>query len=105
MEQQKEMSPVLKALLGGLVGYAAGEIANRIYQDCSPQEKHEWKENRIMHHGELGCITLAAGATSASPFLAGMGAGMMVSDAHDVNEWFCDKKSPRSKKAKKRASR
>ena len=54
----------------------------------TPQQRDEYKKNRGAHHGEVGCIMLAAGVGGESPALAGLGAGLMISDRKDANEWF-----------------
>ena len=79
---------ILEGALGCLAGIALGELANSWYEDLTPQQKDEYRRNRAAHHGEMGCIMLAAGAGGGSPALAGIGAGLMISDRKDSNEWF-----------------
>jgi hypothetical protein len=71
-----------------LIGYALGEQAKRRYEAFTPQQRDEYRKNRVAHHGEVGCIMLAVGAGGGSPVLAGIGAGLMISDRKDAYEWF-----------------
>ena len=79
---------VLEGALGCLIGYALGEQANRGHEALTPQQRDEYRKNRVAHHGEVGCIMLVAGVGGESPALAGIGAGLMISDRKDANEWF-----------------
>jgi hypothetical protein len=78
---------LIEGLLGGTLGYLVGEIANASYDSQSPKGKAAWNENRIMHHGDVGCLALVTGGAVESRFLVGLGAGLMLSDAKDVNDW------------------
>jgi hypothetical protein len=44
-----------------------------------------------MHHGEFGAITTVAGVGAKSPFVTGLGVGLIVSDLDDIDEWFTAK--------------
>ena len=79
---------VVEGALGCLIGYALGEQANRGYDALTPRQRNEYRRNRMIHHGEVGCIMLAAGVDGGSPALAGIGAGLIISDRKDANEWF-----------------
>ena len=79
---------VVEGALGCLIGYALGEQANRGHEAFTPQQRDEYRKNRVAHHGEVGCIVLATGVGEGSPALAGIGAGLMISDRKDANEWF-----------------
>jgi hypothetical protein len=81
-------NPWISGILGGLTGVLIGEIANASHAECTPQEKRKWADNRIMHHGEFGVYTAIVGAASKSPFLTGIGLGLVISDLDDKDEWF-----------------
>ena len=79
---------LIEGALGCLIGYALGEQANLGYEALTPQERAKYRKNRVAHHGEVGCIFAAAGVGGGSPALAGIGAGLMISDRKDAKEWF-----------------
>jgi hypothetical protein len=80
--------PWFRAMAGIVAGAAIGEYANKLYDECTSQQKQAWKDNRIMHHGEFGALTTVAGAGIESPIWAGFGLGLMISDLKDKEEWF-----------------
>lgn len=41
-----------------------------------------------MHHGEAGMLMTSGGAATGSPFLAGIGLGLMAHDRDDYKKWF-----------------
>ncbi len=86
-----------EGLLGSITGFLIGEVANLSYSSRTPEGRAEWDRNRIMHHGDVGCLTLMAGGGAGSPFLVGLGAGLMVSDAKDVNDWVLIKNLNKAK--------
>ena len=79
---------ILEGAFGCVIGYALGEQANRKYEALTPQQRDEYRSSRVAHHGEVGCIVAAAGVGGGSPALAGIGAGLIISDCKDANEWF-----------------
>jgi len=85
--------PWFRAMVGIIAGAAMGEYANKLFDECTPQEKQAWKENRIMHHGEFGALTTVAGAGTNSPLWTGIGLGLMISDLGDKDEWFQPRKN------------
>ena len=79
---------ILEGAAGLIIGYALGELANAAYDSMTPGQKQEHRKNRIMHHGEAGCLVVAAGMGAKSPGISGLGAGLMISDRKDAGEWF-----------------
>jgi hypothetical protein len=91
VEARSLVELLLEALVGGLSGCIVGELVNELHGSCSPHERDEWEKNRILHHGDVGCLAVQAGGTLKSPFLLGIGIGLMISDAKDANKWIVPK--------------
>ena len=84
-------NPFVRFLIGAGVGAIGGYIANKAYESSTADEKRQWKKNRLMHHGALGCFAATAGAAASNPFLAGTGVGLALTDLKDADEWFSGK--------------
>ena len=79
---------IIESLAGFAAGYILGELANAEYESLSEEQKRQREQNRVAHHGEVGCLALAGGAAARSPAAAGVGLGLMVSDRKDFKKWF-----------------
>jgi len=71
--------------LGWLI---AGLVAPKIYEKLSPEEKNNWKEKFDFHHGEVGILMIVGGAIARNPGLSAFGAGLVIDDWEDRDEWF-----------------
>jgi len=71
-----------------LVWFLAGLTAPKIYEKLSPKVKAEWKEKYPGHHGEVGVMMLLSGSVTKNLGLAAFGAGLIIEDWKDKNEWF-----------------
>lgn len=85
--------PLVQFVLGLSIMGIAGVITNIIYESKTPEQKKEWDQDRIMHHGELGAIATTAGIAAKSPFVTGAGVGLMLTDLQDAEQWFTKKKT------------
>lgn len=93
-------NPLAQFLLGAAIGAIGGHLANRAYHACTPEEKAQWAKDRVMHHGELGCIGAATGVATGNPFIAGAGAGLALTDLADVGEWFSEENQARGRRSR-----
>jgi len=72
----------------GLVAYLVGKAVTNHYETCDCKTRDQWDRERVMHHGELGCLALVAGILAKNPNIACAGLGLMASDTQDSNKWF-----------------
>jgi hypothetical protein len=71
-----------------LVWLLAGLAAPKLYEKLSPESKSEWKKKYSLHHGEAGVLMLIGGSISRNLGLSAFGAGLVIDDWKDRNEWF-----------------
>ncbi len=71
-----------------LVWLLAGLAAPKLYEKISLESKSEWKKKYPLHHGEAGVLMLIGGAISRNLGLSAFGAGLVIDDWKDRNEWF-----------------
>lgn len=83
--------PLVQFLLGAGAGAIGGYLAKRAYESSTSEEKKQWAKDRLMHHGAFGCVTAVTGVATSSPFLAGAGTGLALTDLKDIDEWFSKK--------------
>jgi len=86
-------NPLIQGLLGLGIGVGCGLLANQAYHNCDEADRRKWDKERIMHHGELGAITAATGIAAKSPFIAGLGAGWVITDLQDAHQWFATRRT------------
>ena len=67
----------------GSIGVA--ESYNKL---LSSQQKFEWERKIKMHHGKAGFLVSLIGILTENPKLVVVGAGLMVHDWKDKDEWF-----------------
>ena len=88
-------------ITGISLGAICGTLANNKYNDCNKEEKEEWKENRICHHGALGCGMVVGGIVLTlfskkivvliiAILLICVGIGLILTDLHDIDKWFTE---------------
>ena len=91
----------ISGLTGASLGIIGGVMANKKYNECTREEKKEWSENRIAHHGAVGliitiiviCLSILFKRFSESEtalFLMGLGIGLMITDLNDIDRWFTE---------------
>jgi len=88
MARKTVMQTLAGAAACGLAAYLVGKAVTNHYEACDRETKRQWDRERIMHHGELGCLALGAGILAKSPNLVSTGLGLMASDTQDSNKWF-----------------
>jgi len=71
-----------------LVWFLAGLTAPKLYEKLSPEAKNNWKKKYALHHGEAGVLMLLGGVVTRNPGLSAFGAGLVIEDWKDRNEWF-----------------
>jgi len=82
----KKLPPDTRKALGMLGAKKVGDLANALYESRTPEGKELWEKLRPMHHGDAGYLVRENGRKKRDPFLEGIGEGLMISDAHDVDK-------------------
>jgi hypothetical protein len=75
-------------MVHSLIWLLAGLAAPKLYEKLTPESKSEWKKKYPLHHGEAGVLMLVGGAIARNSGLAAFGAGLVIDDWKDRNEWF-----------------
>ena len=75
-------------MVHSLVWLLAGLAAPKLYEKLTSESKSEWKKKYPLHHGEAGVLMLVGGAIARNSGLAAFGAGLVIDDWKDRNEWF-----------------
>lgn len=94
---EKAVKSLLEVVAGLVAGYSAAEVYDRV---ATPQQKKKWESLVQTHHGEAGVVAAGGGIAIKSPFVAGVGLGLMAHDIKDAKEWFSgDKQRMYARKA------
>ncbi len=71
-----------------LAWFLAGLAAPKVYERLAPEVKAQWKKKYPIHHGEAGILMVLGGSVTKNLGLAAFGAGLIIEDWKDRNEWF-----------------
>lgn len=71
-----------------VAGIGVGFGAYVLYELLPSNVKRVIKESFNIHHGALGVIASALGISTNNPKLIGVGAGLVITDLQDKDEWF-----------------